>query len=104
MLVDAVGRAQRQEYLLRTDGRILRVRHFREQDHEFIAALPADGVRAAHASEQPLRHGLQQAVADGVAQRVVDVLEAIHVQEQHRQFLPVTVRQGHRLGQPVVEQ
>ena len=50
VLVDAVGRAQRAEYFLRTHGRILGVCYFREQDHEFIATLPADGVRAAHAS------------------------------------------------------
>ena len=81
VLADAVGRAHRQEYLLRADGRILRVRHFREQDHEFIAPLPADGVRSAHAIEEPLRHGLQQAVADDVAEGIVDVLEAIPVQE-----------------------
>ena len=80
VLVDVVGGAQRLEYFVRTDGRILCVRQFREQDHELIAALPADSVRAAHASEQALGHGLQQAVADSVTEGVVDVLEAIDVQ------------------------
>ena len=66
---------------VRTNGGILCVRHFREQNHEFIAALAADRVCAAHAGEQPLRHGLQQVVADVVAKGVIDVLEAIQIEE-----------------------
>ena len=81
MLVDAVRRMHNLEYFFRTDGGILRVRHLREQDHEFIASLPGDRVRGAHASVQPAGHGLQYAVGDKVAQGVVDVLEAIQVQE-----------------------
>src|SRR6185312_13792463 len=34
---------------------------------------------------------------------VVDVLEAIQIEEQHRQFLPMTVRHGDRLCQAVIE-
>jgi hypothetical protein len=81
VLIDAVGRVQRQKHFLRTDGCILCMGHFREQNHEFVASLPADRVRGAHAGEQPPGDGLQQAIADVVAQRIVDVLEAIHVQE-----------------------
>ena len=81
LLVDAMRRAQGEEYFLGGDGRIRRLGHFGEQDHEFIASLPADGVRAAYAGKQPLCHGLQQAVADGVTEGIVDALEAIQVQE-----------------------
>jgi hypothetical protein len=68
VLVDVVGRGQRHAYFFRGDGRILCVPYFREQDHELIAPLPADSVRVAHRGDQPLGHGLQQVVADGVTQ------------------------------------
>ena len=80
------GGAQRQENLFRTDGGILGVRHLREQNHEFIATLPADRVRAPHAGKQPLGDGLQQVVSNVVTQGVIDVLEAVHVEEQQRQL------------------
>src|ERR1039458_3327453 len=38
-------------------------------------------VRNAHAHGQSTPNGLQQAIADDVAQRVVDVLETIEIQE-----------------------
>ncbi len=104
VLIDEMRRAQRCEYFFGADGGVLCVRHFRKQDHEFVAALPADGVRGTHAGDQPLRYRLQQPVTDGVAQRIIDVLETIHVQEQHRQFSPMTLRERHRFSQPVVQQ
>ena len=62
--------------------------HFRKQHDEFVAALPADRVRAAHAIHQALGDGLQQLVADRMAQGIVDVLEAVQIQEQHRDCFP----------------
>jgi hypothetical protein len=38
---------------------------------------------AHHLLCQPRRHGLQQAVAEGVAEHVVDMLEAVEVEHQH---------------------
>ena len=77
---------------------------FRKQDHEFIAALTADGVRTANAAISRLRHGLQQLVADRMPQRVVDVFEAIEIEEQHGQPVAVAPGQRDRLGEPVVQQ
>ena len=45
VLIHGVQRAQRDKNLVRTDGGILCMRHIREQNHEFIPALPADRVR-----------------------------------------------------------
>ena len=42
----------------------------------------------------PLGHLAQQLVADRVPERVVDDLEAVEVEEEHRQPLAVPVRLG----------
>ena len=49
------------------------------------------------------RDRLQQPVADRVPERVVDVLEAVEVQEQHRDLVLVARGQRDRLADPVVE-
>ena len=61
-------------------------------------------VSLAHARLQPLRHRLQQPVAQAVAERVVDDLEAVEVQEEHAQ--PLLLAVGLRDGdvQAVVEE
>jgi hypothetical protein len=85
------------------NDRILGVHRIGEQDHKFIAAVATDRVGATHANKQTLGYGLQNTVAYGMPQGVVDVLEAIHVKIQHRQFLPVALCQRHRLRQPVFQ-
>jgi hypothetical protein len=52
-----------------------------QQQHELVAAEASDGVGLGHSRRQSLRHDLQQPVADVVAQRVVDELESIEVDE-----------------------
>jgi hypothetical protein len=99
-----VRRGERKQDFIDADHRILRVHRIGEEDHEFIAAVATDRVGTAHAHEQTLRHRLQDAVAYAVPQGVVDVLEAVHVKIQHGQFLPVALRERHRLRQPVFQQ
>jgi hypothetical protein len=63
--------------------------------HQDIELVPADaghGVRFPHAPLEPLGHRLQQQVPGGVPQRVVDLLEVIQVEKEHRQVLPVAPR------------
>ena len=59
---------------------------------------------SAHRRRQALGHDLEQAVADIVAQGVVDVLEAIEVDEHHGEPRAVARRRVDRLLQAVVQQ
>src|SRR5690606_10649141 len=56
-----------------------------EDDGEFVAAETGDQVLGTHAPAQPLGYDLQQPVAGGVAEAVVDVLEAVQVKEKQCQ-------------------
>ena len=55
----------------------------RQHDRELVAAQPGDDVLRAHGMPQPAGDGDEQRVADGVAERVVDDLEVVDVDEQH---------------------
>ena len=39
-----------------------------------------------------------------MAERVIDELEAVEVEHQHREFMRLAVRLGNRLGDAVIEQ
>ena len=104
VLVDRMGRGKRRQYFFGTDVCILWMRYVREQDDEFIAPLPADRVAAAHARPQSIRDGLQQAVADRMAQGIVNVLETIHVQKKQCQLALATAGQRYCLFQSVAQQ
>jgi len=54
-----------------------------QQHGELVAAEPCRGVAVAEAAHQPLGHLAEHAVAGLVAQRVVDDLEVVDVDEQH---------------------
>ena len=55
---------------------------------ELVAAHANDDIRGTHRRAHALGDFLQQLVADFVAARVVDVLEAVEIEEQHREHLP----------------
>ena len=50
-----------------------------KDDQEFVAAKPGDGVGFAHVLAQPIGDDLEQLIADRMAERVVDRLEAVKV-------------------------
>ena len=75
-----------------------------QQHHKLVATLPAHGVRTAHAGRQALRHRLQQAVANAVAEGIVDQLEVVQIEKQHAQMATAPLGHGNRLADPVVEQ
>jgi hypothetical protein len=52
LVLDAVWCSQCSEYFVGAEGRVIWAGHFREQNHEFIPTVTADGVRRAHASYQ----------------------------------------------------
>ena len=59
------------------------VRDVLEQNRELVAAQPGNGVALAQRGAQARRDRLQHPVAGVVAERVVDVLEVVEVQEQN---------------------
>ena len=54
------------------------------EDEELVGAQPADGVPGPHLLGEPRTHLAQQRVADLVAERVVDGLEPVEVDDQQR--------------------
>eukprot|EP01136_Pigoraptor_vietnamica_P033089 Opistho-1_new@95611 len=56
-----------------------------QQHHELVATEPRHGVDLAQAGLQPLGHLDEHAVAEHVTERVVDLLEAVEVEEQQRE-------------------
>ena len=65
----------------------LAVGHVLEEEAELVAAEPRHGVARAQRGVQAVAHFHQQLVADRVAERVVDHLEAVEVEEEHGQVL-----------------
>ena len=63
---------------------LFRARHLALHDGEFIAARPRHGVALAHAVAQALGDRAQQFVADMMAERIVDLFEAIKIETEHR--------------------
>ena len=64
---------------------ILRLGQVAQHHDEFVAAEAAEQIVVAQVLVQAGGCGLQQRIAGGVAEAVVDVLEAIEIDEQHRQ-------------------
>ena len=100
-----IGSSKRGDDLLRHRLRAVRVAGVAQQHRELVAAEARDGVGLAHqrgAGGAPT--SLQHQVADVVAERVVDVLEAVEVHQQHGQRAPRARAPLDRRAQPVVEQ
>ena len=72
-------------------------------DGEFVAAEPRDEIIAADAPAQAHRHRFQQFVADQMAKRIVDALEFVDVDIEHRQLLARAIARQ-LLFEPLVEQ
>ena len=62
----------------------LLVGDLRQHGDELVAADPRDDVLVAEAFGQPLGGGAQENVAGIVAERVVDVLEVVEVEQDQR--------------------
>ena len=75
-----------------------------QDDDELIAAKPGDHVASPHAAPQPAADLGQQAIAGVMAEEIVDDLEAIEIDEQHRQLPVPAPRQLDGKVQQLVEQ
>ena len=56
-------------------------------DREFVAAEPRHRVMLRHAFAEAPRDLFQQRVADRMAERIVDVLEVVEVETEHRKLI-----------------
>lgn len=74
-----------------------------KQDHEFVAPDPGYRITAAHIFNESLCHGLQQLIAILMTEAVVNVLEIIQIEKQHRGQLFRAVGMRDRLLQAVCE-
>jgi hypothetical protein len=103
--VDDERGAQRRDRPLGHRGGVGVLAHVLEEHGELVAAEPRDGVAAARGAEQARGHLDEQAVAVGVAERVVDRLEAVEVEDEHGDAPRVAVAAGagERRGQPLAE-
>ena len=92
------------QQLARDGARLDRRVQVGQADRELVAAQPRDRVGPAQRGAQPLGDLAQQQVAGVVAERVVDVLEAVEVEQQQADVGPVAVGGGQRLLEPVGQQ
>ena len=83
---------------------VLRVPGVRGQHGKFVATQPRDRVGRAQDAAQARRHLLQETVAAVVAKGVVDVLEAIEVEQQDSEHLLIAPGRQQCLAQAVTEQ
>ena len=75
-----------------------------EEEAELVAAQPRHGVARAQRGAEAIAHLHQQLVADRVAERVVDHLEAVEVEEEHGQVLVAPPGAREPVAEPVHEQ
>ena len=75
-----------------------------EHHGELVSAETGEGVAVADMDSQPPGHGVQQLVAEGVAEGVVDRLETVQVQIQHRHQPLIVLRRRQRLFQAFLQQ
>ena len=72
-----------------------------DEDAELVAAEPRDRVLVAQAADEPLGHELEEFVTVLVAERVVDLLEVIEVQDEETEGLAGSLRRADRVGDAV---
>jgi hypothetical protein len=76
----------------------------RDEHHEFVATKTRDSVAVANAGFEPVRHRAQQLVAHVMPEAVVDVLEAVEVDERHRDSCVVRAGLKQRLFETILQQ
>ncbi len=84
-------------------GDVFGLLHRGLNDSEFVTAEARDKIRLADTAAQPDRHGLQQFIADRMAQRIVDTLEFVDVDIEHRELTTLS-NAPELLFEPLAEQ
>ena len=103
-VLDAECGGQRCSDVLGNQGRRLHVGVAGQENRELVASEARHGVDFSDRGDQPGADLGEQLVAELVSERVVDLLEAVQVDQQqaHSRALATSGKQG--LRQPVVQQ
>ncbi len=89
---------------LRGPTRLIRSVQVVDEDRELVASEPGDGVEIAKRGAEALRDRDEQCVAGEVAEAVVDCLEAVEIDDHHREVAAGARAAGQRVLEPVVEE
>ena len=92
MAVEQIGIADRFQQAPRQQHRVLGARHAALDDREFVGVEPRQHIFLAQRRPQPLGDAAQQLVADAMAERIVDRLEIVEAEHQHRHLLGAAPR------------
>ena len=103
MVIHDERRSQRIQHLLRDQCGIVAAGQQRQAQHEFIAAETGYTIAFTQTLLQAICHQLQHAITDLVSERIVDVLEMIQIDEEHRHLRLTAVRLRHSLLDPVLQ-
>ena len=76
---------------------------FGQEDGELVAPHAGQRVGPADAAFEPAGDLLEQRIADGMTERVVDLLEPVEIHEEHRGQPSLPARLGQRAVQAVPE-
>jgi hypothetical protein len=101
---DEEGLADHLEDALGDERRCRAERRPVEEDDELVATHPADRVDVAQSRREALRERPQQLVPRFVPERVVDVLEAVEIEVEHRAERSMSATAHDQLLQPIVDQ
>ena len=99
MVFDRIGFRQLGNDPLRQSGQFLAAMIARQNDLELVPAQPADAAILVDRIFQPLCHLGQQVVARRMPHGIVDLLEAVEVQQEDRAGPPFAVGRGQDLLQ-----
>ena len=91
------------EHLVGHPAGVVAIGDVRENQGELVAAMPGQRIALAQAHLQARGDFLQQQVAVEVAEGIIDDLEAIEIDEQHRQFAAIPFRLHDRQAETVAE-
>ena len=98
LVVDLERGQEDVEDLLADLGGALGAVDARQQQQEVVGAEPRHGIAAAHRGDQALADRAQHLIAAGEPEEVVDQLEAVEIEDHHRQHLLVAPRALDRLA------
>ena len=100
MMIDLIRFRETVDHTLRNILNPVEIGGIADNDCEFIAAEPSAHFVLGDLILQPLRHPGKQLVADGMAQRIVDRLEAVEVDHQEGAASPPLLGVAQCFSQP----